>query len=67
MAQICVRNLPNNLNTLLKIKYKKFQNRVKKPVSLNTKFLNSSEEKIELKKDIIEEMVYPKKLPSYLR
>lgn len=62
MAQITVRTLPTNLGLLLKKKFKKFQNRVKKPVNLQTKF--QAQEKQEFFPDEIDKKLNKIRLPS---
>ena len=45
VAQIKMRTLPTNLNSLLKKKYKQFKNNVKRPESIVAKFAATSESK----------------------
>lgn len=55
VAQIKMRTLPTNLNSLLKKKFKQFKNNVKRPESIISKF--SANEKVELVPDTIESKI----------
>ena len=64
MAQVTVRTLPTNLKYLIKKKYKQFQNKVKRPENLNSKFSQKGEEQLPLIPDIIDSHLDKRRLPS---
>lgn len=63
MAQVQVRTLPTNLKCLLKKKFKKFQNKVKKPENLNSKFSQKNNDVV-LLPDEIDSKYDKKRLPT---
>lgn len=63
MAQVQVRTLPTNLKCLLKKKFKKFQNKVKKPENLNSKFSQKNNDAV-LLPDEIDSKYDKKRLPT---
>ena len=64
MAQIEMRTLPTNLNFLLKKKFKKFQNKIGRPQSINSKFSNKDENIVQLTPDQIDSKLDKIKMPN---